>query len=601
MQFRVLGPIEVQDGAQPLTIAGSKQRALLALLLLRANEVVSRATLIDALWGAEPPRDAEHSLESQVFRLRKLLHRNGEDVVLTRSTGYVLRIDDGELDLARFERLADQGRAELRAGHEKQAIELLREALSLWRGSVLEDVDLDSAAVGEMRSIEDRRLSVCEDLMDAELECGRHAEVLPELERLVRLNPLREPFHRQLMLALYRSDRQADALEAYRTARRRFADELGIELGPELRELEQAILRQDPALDLPVPHDEAPGESPAVVRSRRPRLGIALVAVAFTAAAAGFLLTRGSPGVAVAPNSVAVIDPASNKVVDDVKGIGRNAGQILYGQGAVWLASKSDQTIARINPRTSSVSTFGPGFSPSYLADGFGKIWVSGGTSGTVAAIDPQDDSTAPIQLPHTYGSPSADGIAAGPDGVWVYDSADLALFRINPQSLRVDKRLPPGTVGNESPTPIAVRGGALWYLCCWTGSAVAYRNHGQAVERLDLETRSLKELIIGDGSPTALALRGDALWITLWPHQLARINALPPGTLVSKSILGGRSYPASVAVDKNAVWVANERSRTVSRIDPDSGQVVKTIKLGRSPSAIAVGGGRVWVAVGSA
>ena len=242
LEFRILGPLEVSDGDEAIALGGRNQRAVLTLLLLRANEPLSVERLVDALWGEHAPRTATTSLQNTVSQLRKLL---GPGVLHTRSSGYVLELDDGQLDLARFELLVRQARS---AEDAATRASLLREALELWRGPALADCELEDFAQAEINRLEDLRLAALEERLAAELELGRHAEVVGELDALVRNHPLREGLRGQLMLALYRSGRQAEALSAYHEARRTLVEELGLEPGPELQALYGSILRQERAL-----------------------------------------------------------------------------------------------------------------------------------------------------------------------------------------------------------------------------------------------------------------------------------------------------------------------------------------------------------------
>jgi DNA-binding SARP family transcriptional activator len=233
LEFRILGPLEVFSDGTSFDLGGSKQRALLAVLLLHPNEVVSQDRLVDALWEDDPPESAQKALHVYLSGLRKLV---GKDRLETRAPGYLLRVSEGELDLDRFMRLREEGR--------------LQEALALWRGPPLADFAHRRFAQAEIARLEDQRLACLEERIDRELESGGHAELTGELEALVTDNPLRERLRSQLMLALYRSGRQAEALEAYQHARATLVEELGIEPSRELRELHQAILNQDPALEL---------------------------------------------------------------------------------------------------------------------------------------------------------------------------------------------------------------------------------------------------------------------------------------------------------------------------------------------------------------
>jgi DNA-binding SARP family transcriptional activator/class 3 adenylate cyclase len=241
LTIRLLGPLDVERGAVPVAIAGQKQRAVLALLALRAGEVVPTEVLIDRLWGESPPRTAPTSLQNAISHLRKAL---GGEAVVTRPRGYALALDREQVDAHRFEALLETAAgadAETRVG-------ILREALQLWRGPPLADFTYDAFAQGEIARLEDRRLAAREERLDAELELGRSADLVGELESLVEENPLRERLRGQLMLALYRSGRQAEALQAYQEARRTLVDELGIEPSPSLQQLHASILRQESSL-----------------------------------------------------------------------------------------------------------------------------------------------------------------------------------------------------------------------------------------------------------------------------------------------------------------------------------------------------------------
>jgi DNA-binding SARP family transcriptional activator len=245
MDFRLLGPLDVVGDEGSLALGGTKQRSLLAMLLLHANQVVSTDRLIDALWGASPPFTAGKSIQVHVSRLRKAFP---DDRLVTHAPGYVLYVDPTELDLARFEQLV----AEARRASPETSSSKLREALALWRGPPLADLAYEQFAQPEIARLEEMRLAAVEERIEADLAIGRHHDLVAELESLVTRHPLRERFRHQLMLALYRCERQADALEAYRHARQELAEELGLEPSESLRLLEASILRQDPALALSV-------------------------------------------------------------------------------------------------------------------------------------------------------------------------------------------------------------------------------------------------------------------------------------------------------------------------------------------------------------
>jgi len=259
VEFLVLGPVEARLDGRVLQLGGPKQRVLLALLLLNANEVVSRDRLVDSLWGERAPDSAQRSLDTYVSRLRTLL---GAHRIERRSPGYVLRVQPGELDVERFEALLERGRAAAAAGDPETADGRLREALGLWRGPALSDLASEAALGLEAERLEERRLLALEGRIDAELALGGGPELLGELERLVDEHPFQERLLGQLMLSLYRAGRPAEALAAYQAFRQRLAGELGLEPSVELRTLERRILGQDGTLG-------PAAAAPAVGSSRR--------------------------------------------------------------------------------------------------------------------------------------------------------------------------------------------------------------------------------------------------------------------------------------------------------------------------------------------
>jgi DNA-binding SARP family transcriptional activator len=291
-EFRLLGPLEAVVDGTPVRLQAEKPRALLALLLLNRNRVVPTERLVDELWGEEPPARATKALQVYVSQLRKAL---GPERLVTRPPGYELRVDEGELDVARFESLVAAAREQLSAGNAKAAVQGLREALELWRGPALREFRAEPFAELAAARLEDQRLAAVEDRLQAELDSGEAPRAVPELEELVAAEPLRERPRELLMLALYRAGRQADALDLYRRTRDLFVNELGIEPGPGLRELEQAVLRQDTALRAPPrrPRQPAPepGAEPPPPRRQWPLVVAALAAILLaTGAVAGFLL-----------------------------------------------------------------------------------------------------------------------------------------------------------------------------------------------------------------------------------------------------------------------------------------------------------------------
>ena len=419
VQLRILGPLEASDEGRALEIGPGRPRALLLLLLLHEGELVSTDKLIDELWGERPPPTASKALQGYVSQLRRALP---DGAIETRGSGYALRPVDS--DRAEFERLI----ASARGLSPREATRTLRTALGLWRGRALEDVAYELWAQTEAARLEELRQVALEERIAAELELGEHAHVVPELESLVARHPLRERLHALLMLALYRSGRQADALEAFATARRRLTDELGIEPGPELRELQRRILEQDPEL--------APRPSPLeAVRRRAPWLvlagGLTIVAAAV---AAGILLTRGSGAALLAvPNSLGVIDPASDRLVRVIP-VGATPTSVAVSPSAVWVLNSDEETISRVDPRARTVvRTIGSGPAPTGLAIGAGSIWVSGGAH-ELRLIEPGAGVTSDVTIPRLRDTPASDTVGSVvSDGKSVWASNATAVSRIRP------------------------------------------------------------------------------------------------------------------------------------------------------------------------
>ena len=341
MEFRLLGLLEVGEGGRAIEFARGQERALLAVLLLHANEPVSTDRLVEELWADQQPENAAKTLQVYVSRLRKSL---GAGRLVTTHVGYSLAVEPGELDTDRFERLVDEGRNALAEGDSAGAERLLSDALSLWRGPALADFRFDSFAQEEIRRLEELQRAARADRIEARL-AHRHADGdISELEQLVSESPLWERPRGQLMRALYRAGRQADALELYRSTRKLLDDELGVEPSPELQALERAILNQDPMLSAP---------APAVRRAIARRGGRLLLAggvliAAAAAAALVALLQSGGSAIAVARNSVVAIDSKTGRVVADVP-VGDVPTTLAVGGGAVWVVNRDAQTISIID------------------------------------------------------------------------------------------------------------------------------------------------------------------------------------------------------------------------------------------------------------
>ena len=354
MDFRILGPLEVLDEDGTVALAGSRQRALLTLLLLHANEALTTDRLIDELWGEHPPASAAKTVQMQISRLRKALGdeagRGSAGLLVTRERGYELRLDPNRVDAHRFERLLAEGRSELEGGQPERAVAALEEALALWRGHALAELAYEPFAQREIARLDELRVAALEQLIEAKLALGAHAELVGQLEALIAEHPYRERLRAQLMLALYRSERQADALQAYQDARRALVDELGIEPGERLRELERAILAQDPGLQLAASDEPNLTEPRRRLRSARSWAASAssaeLVAGlddAFAGRGRLFLLV-GEPGIGKSRLAEELSRPRAGAR-------GARAGRPLLGGGRRSRVLALDAAVARLHAR----------------------------------------------------------------------------------------------------------------------------------------------------------------------------------------------------------------------------------------------------------
>ncbi len=592
------------DGDRPVALGGPKQRALLAVLLLRRGEVVSRDRLIDELWGERPPASAAKTVQVYVSNLRKAL---GDGLLLTRGQGYLLQATPDQIDADRVAALVTEGRAALGDGDPQRASDRLREALALWPSPALADFAYEPFAQGEIARLAEDRLAAMEDRIDAELALGRHAALIGELEMLADEHPLRERLQAQLMLALYRSGRQAEALARYQQARSRLIDELGIEPGRELQELERAILTQDPDLGGPR------RRMPSAASSRRVGRLLALAGVLLLAAAgaATLKLLSGSGGSAAlataSSDSVARISPDRARLTASFP-VGGNPSSLAVSGGAVWALNADDQTVTRIDLSSHVERQIGTDGIPVDLAAGDGSVWVvnAAGTSAptpfpgagpsefpeptSVARLDPVSALRLrpSIPLPRTVASspPGSYQIAVGPQGVWVID-ADGAVSRIDPASNRVVQ-----TVPHVDVSAIATGAEGTWAIeqNQATGSIVQLTADRRAVRHVRIPAvqlaNSLSSIAVGAGAVWVTDPQSGLLWrIDPGPGTVPRPIPLAPGA-------------SDVAYGAGAIWVANGITGTVSRIDPAKGQVTRTIAVGNTPGRLIAGDGGVWVAV---
>ena len=536
LKLQLLGPVEATIDGRPISLGPKKQRALLAVLALHANETVSVDRLVDSLWGDRPPATARKMVQLYVSQLRRLLAADSAQIV-TQGRGYELRIDPTALDVASFERLVEEA-----AGDRRVPNETALAALTLWQGAPLADVANEPFAAAEIRRLEELRLRAAEIAIDDDLALGREQEALAKLERLIEDDPLREHLYAQRMLALYQTGRQAEALESYSAARRRLVEEAGVEPGSELRDLQARMLRQDPSL--------APATQPSTGPRRKaiprapvgepgPRRLIWAAAAIVVLAAVVFGLTRllGPDHLGgLDEGAVGVVDPDEAKITAQYS-LGTAPGAAAEGAGSVWVANPGDGTVSRLHPGDDRVDTIDVGQSPAALAFGGGSMWVAAADDGTLAQVDTNAN--------------------------------------------RVVQRIP---IGNGA-SAVAVGYGAIWVATALDGEVV----------RVDLETGRVTKRVAVGGHPVALATGADGVWVA--SEETGTVARIDPGTGEVFDAIAVGSGPTAVAVGLGAVWIANREDGTVSRIDPTASRVTNTVPAGDEPGALAIGEKALWIA----
>jgi YVTN family beta-propeller protein len=587
VEFRVLGPFEVVSDGRSLPLGPGKERALLTLLLLYRNERVSTERLIDLLWDESPPESASKMIQIYVSRLRRRLAvgADRDQRLVTQGAGYRLRAEADEVDLDRFERLSEKGRRALGAGDPALAVATLREGLSLWRGPAFADVADGRFLEQERARLEELRLGALEQRIEAELALGAGAALVDELQALVREHPLRERPAAQLMLALYRSGRQAEALVIYTRTRDRLVDELGIEPGRPLKELERAILRQDPALEAPATKQPIGlGVGPAHDQhsrrfATRPLAVTAAAAIAIAVAAALTIALSGNARrqVRLAADAVGVV--RDGRLVDQAP-VGVAPAAIAADREGIWIASAGSSTVWRLDPKTFDVrQTIQVGNGPSGIAIGQGAVWVTNGLDGTVSRIDPKANKL--VQTVPVGNGPAA--IAYGLGSIWVANRADQTVNRIDPRTGNVLDTLAAGT----DAAAVAAGDGAVW---------VVDQARGRLARLEPGFTEPVLTINVGNG-PSAITLGAGSVWVAnTLDSTVSRVD--PHSNRVLATIPVGAG-PTALAAGSDGIWVANEFDDTLARISPRTNRVDRTIRLGQRPAGAAVLGGSVVVTVG--
>ena len=641
MQFMILGPLEVADDGRTLELGPAKQQALLGVLLLRANEVVPTGRLVDALWGDAPPATAGKLVQAYVSGLRKTL---GARTIETRAGGYLVRVDLERLDVARFQRLAVEAQA---TADPEAAATRFREALALWRGPTLQGLELQGPAWNERDRLDEQRLAVIEERIDAELALGRHPALIGELRELVAAYPYRELLRGQLMLALYRSGRQAEALQVYREGSRILSDELGLEPSDRLRQLERRILEQDGGLLLSEGDRSGAGAfQPAVATETHVRSFLiadvrgytrfthdhgdeagARVAALFAQLAREAVVSCGGEVVELRGDEALCVFTSARRAVqaavemqrtfrrreDDrpafplAIGIGLDAGEALPVEGG--FRGGALNTAARLSGLAAAGEILATDTLVSLARRMEGMRFVPRkplplkGFARPVRVVEivPEVELPPVPALPVTPAprriGPGSLAVAAAVGILLLGGLVALGLSRwIGRDSLDRIEANAVGIIDPEAaaieaqvrlpsrPSAIAAGGGYVWVVSEADGT----------LSRVDAETRAVQTLEIGE-SAAGVAYGGGSVWVTnSAASYVAQIN--PEALTVVQTIDVGNS-PGAVAAGDEAVWVANTLDGTVSRIDLNRGVVTKTIPVGASPTGLAVSAGAVWAA----
>jgi hypothetical protein len=480
----------------------------------------------------------------------------------------------------------EEGRRALERAELTDARRLLREALALWRGPALGELAGAEFAQAEVRRLEELRLAALEDRIDADLAFGQDAALVSELAALTASHPFRERLHGQLMLALYRSGRQAEALEHYRDTRRLLDKELGIAPGPELHTLHEAILRQAPEV---APARPRPPAIPP--RRHRRRLRVPLIGVAGLADASALALAltqpwrsgarSGPPLVAVPKAALVALDPRSGLRLSSVR-VGKVPSAVAVGPSGVWVVDAHDRTVSRIDPvRRTVTDTLGVGGGPTDVVVSGRGVWVSTTEPPRLIRIDPRLSSVE-AQIPIGVGGGGRARLALGSGSIWA--ARNLArLERVSLRSGRVARRFPVRAGGGG----IAVGLGAAWVPTFFPKGVAQVPIAGGAPARLS------SRHVVAD-----VAVAGGNVWLAI-PEE-DRVARLDPARLAIGGSVATGEAPSALASAGPVLWAASRVSKTLSRIDPSTGRIVRTVQLTASPSALALGAGALWVVTGT-
>jgi DNA-binding SARP family transcriptional activator len=648
VEFRILGPLEVVEDGNPVALGTLKERLVLGVLLLHANEFVSRERLIDDLWGEAPPPTARKAVNVYISKLRQTLTRDGHDPIATADGGYRLRVESELLDVDRMRALVARAGERMAGGESEAASHLLQEALALWRGPTLAGLALESFGRDEVAQLDELRVAALMDRIECDLALGRQEHVLGELNLLVREHPLRERLRAQQMLALYRAGRQAEALDAYAAARHALVDDLGIEPSEPLQRLQQAILRHDPSLETPegtaavnrvALTEAAPLRSPAApeevrperrrFRPRRRQLALAgVVMLAGLAVGAAVIATSAGATPHVVPDSLVRIDPGSGKIVS-VTSVGVEPQQIHVTPSAIWTSDLTENAVTRYDLRTHKVQTLGTPSQPFSVVANAGNAWVASlGSSTTIrrftafgkgqsagwGSLDPSNTSNIYLPPPGAVSLALGSGYlwaVAGPkttprtdDRVWLINPATnevvrlIKLHRETTSLTFVDGTAWIGAFANERTIARGVFAGQSWLFSIRMGA------NGPRIRSYRLDKS------IDTSGPGSVGVANGKVWVLNCGRcnqslDTQRLLELDPrtGKVLKRIALSGRNANA-LAVGGGYVWFVSQVDASVTQLDPKTGRIVRRIRVGKRGTAaicgIAAGANAIWAAVGN-
>jgi DNA-binding SARP family transcriptional activator/streptogramin lyase len=559
--IRLLGPLEALVDDTPVALGPPQQRTLVALLALSPGKPVTISTIEEALWEETPPPTAAKIVQTYVSRLRKLL---GADAIQFLGHGYALS-SDVEVDVDSFRQLVDEGR--------------YAEALSLWRGRALADVP---ALHTRGRQLDELRATASEERFNAELDKGEGPALVAELEALVDDHPNRERLLAQLVLALYRSGRQTDALDAYRHGRDTLVESFGLEPGTALRDLERQILQQDPALLPP-----RTGYRPVALAHprRRTLIAVGVFAAAAAAAAIGLRWTAFGQGtaraVSIHANSLLELDPRTNRFVGSIP-IGRDAAALVATADAVWVASERERTVTRIDLATDQSTTIGEPHPVAFLAhDDRGNIYASGWDFPFIWQIDPHT-----VQIARQYRVTNhALGLSIGGGSLWAVNRFANSVTRIDLAQRRVADTIHVGA----NPLASTFGYGALWVANGDSGTVAVIRPGAPPI------------LVRAIPSPSGISAGDGGVWVaSTGMHAIYRIDPDTHATVARIDLGTPTDLLANVSAGPHGVWAVENHH--VVRIDPADDRVILRIRFppGTEPKAAVSTDKLVWIAVGN-